>query len=56
MNRTALKSNIRFGECAACFNALERPFWDTYCFDCQDSLDDIEEMAEVYDEPEELYG
>jgi hypothetical protein len=31
-----------FGECAACFNALERPFWDTYCFDCQDSLDDDE--------------
>lgn len=27
-----------FGECAQCFNQLERPFWDTICFACQESL------------------
>lgn len=35
---------VRFGECASCFNALERPFWDSLCFACQDSLDDLDDM------------
>lgn len=26
---------IEFGLCALCFEPLERPFWDTYCFECQ---------------------
>lgn len=37
-------SELAFGECAACFNALERPFWDTYCFACQE--EDIERQRE----------
>jgi hypothetical protein len=28
-------SSVRFGECAYCGEPLERPFWDTVCFDCQ---------------------
>jgi hypothetical protein len=28
--------SVRFGECAYCGESLERPFWDTVCFDCQD--------------------
>lgn len=28
-------SDLPFGHCGACGEPLERPFWDTYCFDCQ---------------------
>jgi hypothetical protein len=32
-------SEPHFGECADCGCALERPFWDTICFTCQDERD-----------------
>jgi hypothetical protein len=31
--------DTRFGECADCGCQLERPFWDTICFTCQDERD-----------------
>ena len=38
--------HVPFGHCAACGENLERPFWDIYCFDCQDRDD---EEAEDYE-------
>jgi hypothetical protein len=46
-----------FGECGACFNALERPFWDRYCFDCQDEMreEDEAERERLAEEDHFLY-
>lgn len=47
-----------FGECASCFNGLERPFWDIYCFNCQDEmrLEDEEARERLAEEDGYLYG
>lgn len=43
-----------FGECTNCFKQVERPFWDTICFECQDELKREEENEdEEMDSPDE---
>lgn len=43
-----------FGECTNCFNQVERTFWDSLCFDCQDELKrEEEDEDEEMDAPDE---
>jgi hypothetical protein len=37
---------LRFGECADCGLQLERPFWDTICFSCQEERDGADDEWE----------
>ncbi len=43
-------SDPNFGECAFCGYPVERPFWDSMCFDCQDGKD-FDEDDGYDDEP-----
>lgn len=38
-----IHGHVPFGHCAGCGEPLERPFWDTYCFDCQRGEEDDDE-------------
>jgi Zn finger protein HypA/HybF involved in hydrogenase expression len=42
-------NSLHFGECPECGRAIERPFWDNICFDCQDSQDEVDEGYEAGD-------
>lgn len=43
---SAASTDLRFGECADCGCQLERPFWDTVCFSCQDERDGADDEWE----------
>jgi hypothetical protein len=43
---TASRPDLRFGECADCGCQLERPFWDTICFSCQEERDGMDDERE----------
>lgn len=53
-----MSDELLFGECAGCFNGLERPFWDTYCFDCQEEMreEDREAAERIAEEDHFLYS
>lgn len=51
-------SDLHFGECEGCGNGVERPFWDRYCFNCQDEMreEDERRVDELAAEDHFLYA